>query len=53
MLREVPMRMFSSLKERINDVREQSKLQMFPVIWSLSDGLQHGFTITNVHYNFQ
>ena len=33
MLREVPMRMFSSLKERINVVREPKyKLLMFPLV---------------------
>ena len=32
MLREVPMRMFSSLTERINVLREESKLQMFPLV---------------------
>ena len=32
MLREVPMRMFSNLTERINVLREESKLQMFPLV---------------------
>ena len=32
MLREVSMRMFSSLTERINVLREPSKLQIFPLV---------------------
>ena len=52
MLREVSMRMFSSLTERINALREPKKTPdvstgFRPPCWSPSDGLQHGVSILN------
>ena len=52
MLKEVPMRMFSSLTERINVLREPKltpdvSTGFRPPCWSPSDGLQHGVSILN------
>ena len=53
MLREVPMRMFSSLTERINVLREPKQTPDVSTgfrspCWSSSDdGLQHGVSIQN------
>ena len=52
MLREVPIRMFSSSTERINVLREPKytpdvSTGLPPPCWSLSDGLRHGFSILN------
>ena len=52
MLREVPMRMFSSVTERINVLREPKQTPdvsagFLPPCWSPSDGLQHDVSILN------
>ena len=51
MLTEVPMRMYSSLAERMNFLREANLTPDvstgFRPPWSPSDGLQHGVSILN------
>ena len=52
MFREEPMRIYSSLTERMNVLREANKTQdvssgLRPPCWSPSDGLQHGVSILN------
>ena len=47
MLRKVPMRMFSSLTERINVLREPKQTPDVLLVSGRHDGLQHGVSIQN------